>query len=92
VVLGGGGDVRRVRLNAAGSGVESAKLGEVGGGRGDDDGPLVSCSSGGRRSISGSTGRCSWREKEVSGRCGTKRGFGWKSLGAGVAHRRRGRR
>ena len=55
VVRGGGGVVGRVRQLEWRSGMESEELGDDGGGRGDVDCSLVSCSSGERRSSSGAT-------------------------------------
>ena len=51
VVRGGGGVVGRVRQLE----LRSGELGDDGGGRGDVDCSLVSCSSGERRSRSGAT-------------------------------------
>ena len=55
VVLGGGRVVGRVRQLEGRLGIKSVVLGDDGGGRGDVDCSLVSCSSGERRSSSGAT-------------------------------------
>ncbi|XP_048554103.1 ATP synthase subunit beta, chloroplastic-like [Triticum urartu] len=81
VVRGDGGDVREMRRSEAEVVVELLELGDDGGGRGDDDCSLVSCSSGERRSSSGQ--RLQWflGDDRMSKRCGTRRGLGgvaWK--------------